>query len=167
MEGLIIFIVISVISFVLNKAKGGDEESQQKRKQMPPMSNNTPQDRRVEQSKPRTLEDFAKKITSEIEKKFEEPTNNRKLEEVKTKSQTKIQEYYLNKQQSEESTQGQGNGRGGSSILDRSKKLQEKREKTLQAQKSARSAIIPNSQKGIAQAIIMSEILSPPVSKRK
>lgn len=166
MEGLIIFIVISVISFVLNKAKGGDEETQQKRKQMPPMSNNTPQNRRVEQSKPRTLEDFAKKITSEIEKKFEEPTNQRKIEEVKTKSQTKIQEYYANKQGAE-STQGQSAGRANSSILERSKQLQEKRNQTLHSQKSARSAIVPNTQKGIAQAIIMSEILSPPVSKRK
>ncbi|GEK35218.1 hypothetical protein [Kurthia sibirica] len=184
MEGLIIFAIVSLVGFFLKKGK--DEEVKESNKQMPTM-NQSPSKPSEKSSQPRTksLEDYMTKVAQEIEKKVTQTssrtTNRPSMERQIPPAEESTEDSKPAREMSRETSKRQvakrelskrelskESSRGSSSILTRSHALQAKREKTLEASKHHNtSGIFPNNTQELAQAIIMSEILAPPVSKRR
>lgn len=121
--------------------------------------------------------EYLKKVATELEKQFEEVPKKEVPQKV-TKPMEKVQQQ-LNELKQEGRAQLENNrsnrptleenGRSSRSSFDYSKKIQVN-DKPLEVQVkvgSARSAFLPSTKKGMAQAIIMSEILAPPISKRR
>lgn len=178
MEGFIIFLVITLISFVFNKAKTSESNSAEKSKQMPPIGQGPSSSKKTSEHSKGNLSDYMKKIALELEKQFEE-TNGKK--ESKTKmpkiEPEKVEvvkaevETFVRGEAQELARQQARNQRSMQSSMERSRAAQEKRAQDLNRPKSrsrmVEDSLIPRSRKGMARAIVMSEILAPPISKRK
>lgn len=145
MEGLILFLVISVISAVIGRFNS--KENAEKKKQMPsmgqgPMAKKTPTSQR--------LGDYAKKMAEEIEKPLEEVKKKRE-KRVTTPRNEPVLEVV--------------SSRPFKNAAEHAKVNSNMSKKTVTT--NATSRVLPQTQREIAQAIIMSEVLAPPVSKRK
>lgn len=162
MEGLIIFLVVTLIGFVVNKAKGNSEEEANKRKQMPPMGQKPfPKSNQPKQSTQQRsgLGDYMKKVALELEKQFEEVPKK----EVQKKVEKKLEDYKeLETTRPLLTEQRAGREEYMRPTIERGSFRDEKKHVALK-----RNSIVPKTKAGIAQAIIMSEILAPPISKRR
>lgn len=168
MEGFILFLVVAGISFLVKNLKGEESDTAQKRKQMPPIGQgptSKPQTRTSQQQNNGGLGSFMKEITSELDKQFGEPKVKEAQKHVQ-KTTPKTLEIY-----DEEKTTAIAREQGLQATKEKAKALQAERQKTLNRAKrhssSVKKSLVPSSKKGMAQAIIMSEILAPPISKRR
>lgn len=160
MEGFIIFLVVTLIGFVVNKAKEGSEDVKNKRKQMPPMGQG-PLNKKNTQTPQRTgLGDYMKKMAQEVEKSLGEVP--------KQEVERKMQEYKQVKDDSRSLLEDTRVAREEYIRPTRPTMEQTKVASKEQAHKLVkRNRVVPKTKQGIMQAIVMSEILAPPVSKRK
>lgn len=164
MEGFIIFLVIAGISFVINNFKRGDENKSENRKQMPPIGQGPT-------NKPKTMKSasglggYMKEIASELDKQFGEP-KAKEIQKRVQKNAPRMQEVYHEAKESEMARQQVLQATKAKAVA-----LQVERQKTLNKarhhSKTMKNSLVPSTKKGMAQAIIMSEILAPPISKRR
>lgn len=178
MEGFIIFLAITLVSFVFNKMKSPEADSAEKRKQMPPMSQGPSSNKKTTEQSKSGLGDYMKKVALELEKQFEE-TNGKKLNkaELPKVEPAKVEilkadaDTFVRGEAQELARQEARSQRSIQSSIERSREAQEKRQQELsrpnQRSRMMEESIIPRTRKGMARAIVMSEILAPPISKRK
>lgn len=160
MEGLIILIIIGVISTLINQ-KGGRKE-----KPMPPFGGES-QMKKVRQTQKQsnepkgfTLEDFTKEIFQKFEdgiKEITQPSNEK--EKDKNVKETPIEQraneisFSNNKAHNDKATD--------------KKRSENHRNIPMNQEQSNEQDFVPTSKDALLHAIITSEILGPPVSKRR
>lgn len=154
MEGFIIMIIVFAISSLLNKNK---EQSKKQSKPMPPFSSQpAPRKQDVQPTqpnRPKTLEDFANEVFGQLNEKakpliqkVEQPL------EVQLPKSEPVQE-----------------------VVERKKLVEKPRftterplvEKLKQQSESDGLQVVPQNNKELMQAFVMSEILGPPKARRK
>ncbi|MBQ0139942.1 MAG: hypothetical protein KBT36_11630 [Kurthia sp.] len=171
MEGFIIFLVITLIGFVVNKAKGNTEEAENKRKQMPPMGQGPFNKKNPPTPQRAGLGDYMKKVAQEVEKQMGETPKK----EVQKKVENKVEEYKRAKEEvkplleNARSTREE-HIRSARPTMEQARAVQDEKRRILQEKRrefANRNKLVPRTKRGMAQAIIMSEILAPPLSKRK
>lgn len=178
MEGFLIFLAITLVSFVFNKMKSSETDSAEKRKQMPPMSQGPSSNKKTTENSKSNLGDYMKKVALELEKQFEETNSkkdsNKNLPKMKPEKVEVIKadvETFVRGEAQELARQEARNQRSIQSSIERSREAKEKRQQQLnrpnQRSRMMEESIVPRSRKGMARAIVMSEILAPPISKRK
>lgn len=164
MEGFIIFLVIAGISFFVNNLKGDNKNTTEKRKQMPPIGQGPSTKQNPQQSRS-GLGDYMKKVADELDKQFAEPVKK----EVQKKAPAYEETFVRGAAQELAREQGLKQ-QELMAIREKAIAMQNTRKKTLNKSNhqgnSLKGSLIPASKKGMAQAIIMSEILAPPISKR-
>ncbi|MEK4629421.1 MAG: hypothetical protein ABS944_01680 [Solibacillus sp.] len=161
MEGIIIMIVMFVLSSLFNKGK---EENKKQTKQMPPFSSQpAPRQQEVrneQQSRPKTLEDFANEVFGQLnekskpmDKKVETPAKI----EVELPKPAPVRELAERKSM-QEHLQERSSSRG----------LTERPiAQIIKKQEEATLNVVPSNQRELMRAIVMTEILGPPKAKRK
>ncbi|MEK5079785.1 hypothetical protein MKX73_12735 [Solibacillus sp. FSL W7-1436] len=155
MEGLIIMVIVFIVSTLFGKGK--EQQQKKETKQMPPFSSQpAPRkqevQRRTEQSRPKTLEDFANEVFGQLNEKVK-PVSQRverelpKLAEMPVEAARSAVEPVTEK------------------INNRSLK---ERPIVAMAKKEAEAfQVVPSSKRDLMQAIVMTEVLGPPKARRK
>ena len=159
MEGLIIAIILGIITSLVNKGK--KEDTKKSTKPMPPFSSQPAPRQQKEvrpaqqQSRPKSLEDFANEVFGQLNEKTKPVVQ--KVESVPPKQEEKP---------IERQTQPvvEQNSRSHSSNSNRS--LTERPIVQKLKQQSEALHVVPSNKRELMQAIVMSEILGPPKSKR-
>ena len=156
MEGLIIMIIIFVVSSLLGKGK---EQQKKESKQMPPFSSQpAPRkqevEQRTEQRRPKSLEDFANEVFGQLNEK------------AKPVAQKVTQE--LPKQVAKPVIEAKRVITDARTDNPNSARSLKERPIVAMAKKEAEAfQVVPTSQRDLMQAVIMTEVLGPPKSRRR
>lgn len=160
MEALIIAVVLGIITSLFNKGK--KEDNKKPTKQMPPFSSQPAPRQKQEvrparsQNRPKTLEDFASEVFGQL--------NEKSKPEVKTiETPAPIKVDLPKREVSRESF-------GNKPMLERTPSTRQLTERPIvqmiKQQEEQSLHVVPATQRELMQAIVMSEILGPPKSKR-
>lgn len=152
MEGLIIFLVISVISAVIGRL-GSKEEEKSTKKQMPSMGQG-PTQKKTSTSK--ALGDYAKKVSQELDR---QSTENQQKKQVKREKRVTTPRNVA--------TDLTESSRPFKNVAERPKVVAATNPTVTKRKVTSSQSVLPRTQRELAQSIIVSEILAPPVSKRK
>jgi hypothetical protein len=163
MEQLILFAVIALISMLFKGKKETDEKPKKPKQQMPPFSNQPAPPKRTpvstqQQSKPRSLEDFAKDIFTQLEqsaedakKSFEKKVAPVVIEETVKVEPEKVQRVAMSEQLEQRSS---------------TRPPLEERPLVKKLNDEAAFNVVPTTQKELMQAIVMAEVLGKPKAKQ-
>jgi hypothetical protein len=165
MEGIIIMVIMIALSTLFNKGK---QEQKKSPKQMPPFSSEPaprkqqqPARPTMQQSKPRTLEDFANEIFGQLNEKAEQMPVPKPVELPKEKqARPKFVETVEETVTSKVEARAELTHRASRTLTERPLVKQ------LKQQESPLN-VVPSNQRELMQAIVMSEILGPPKAKQK
>jgi len=155
MEGLIIMVIVFIVSTLFGKGK--EQQQKKETKQMPPFSSQpAPRkqevQRRTEQSRPKTLEDFANEVFGQLNEKVK-PVSQRVERELPKQAEMPVE---AARSAVEPVTE---------KINNRSLK---ERPIVAMAKKEAEAfQVVPSSKRDLMQAIVMTEVLGPPKARRK
>lgn len=156
MEGIIIMIIVFIVSSLLGKGK--EQQQKREKQQMPPFSSQpAPRkqevQRRTEQSRPKTLEDFANEVFGQLNEKVKPVTQNIERE--------------LPKQVSKPVEAAPSIVEPVTEKVNNARSLKERPIVAMAKKEAEAFQVVPSSQRDLMQAIIMTEVLGPPKARRK
>ncbi|MBK3493328.1 hypothetical protein JFL43_00280 [Viridibacillus sp. YIM B01967] len=162
MEGIILLLISLAIGAIFKDKKTEDKQAPKKRPVQKPQ---TTQQRPTQQRKPeparaersRSLEDYAKKVFSDLEKQFGEQPKVKTAKEFVEEKVVPVQE----RVRVADSSRNSDSPRSTRPAMSR---MKEAPKKAKQTDKSAFN--FPQTQNELVQSIMMAEILGPPKSKR-
>lgn len=156
MEGLIIMIIIFVVSSLLGKGK---EQQKKESNQMPPFSSQpAPRkqevEQRTEQRRPKSLEDFANEVFGQLNEKAK-PVAQQMTQELPKQVEKPVIEA---KRVITDARIDNPNS---------ARSLKERPIVALAKKEAEAFQVVPTSQRDLMQAVIMTEVLGPPKSRRR
>ena len=156
MEGIIVMIIIFVVSSLLGKGK---EQQKKESKQMPPFSSQpAPRkqevEQRTEQRRPKSLEDFANEVFGQLNEKAK-PVAQQVTRELPKQVEKPVIE--AKRVITETRSENPNNARS----------LKERPIVAMAKKEAEAFQVVPTSQRDLMQAVIMTEVLGPPKSRRR
>lgn len=156
MEGIIIMVIVFIVSSLLGKGK--EQQQKKESKQMPPFSSQpAPRkqevERRTEQKRPKSLEDFANEVFGQLNEKAK-PVSQRVDRELPKQVEKPVE---AARSIVEPVTEKINNARS----------LKERPIVAMAKKEAEAFQVVPSSKRDLMQAIIMTEVLGPPKARRK
>lgn len=160
MEGVIIAVILGIITSLFNKGK--KEDNKKPTKQMPPFSSQPAPRQKPEvrpaqsQNRSKTLEDFANEVFGQLNEK-----SKPEVKRVETPAPIKVD---IPKRE------GSREGLENKPLFEKTPSTRQLKERPIvqmiKQQEEQSLHVVPSTQRELMQAIVMSEILGPPKSKR-
>lgn len=155
MEGLIIAVIVFIVSSLLGKGK--EQQQKKESKQMPPFSSQpAPRkqevQRRTEQKRPKSLEDFANEVFGQLNEKAKPVSQKVERELPKQPKPVEVARSTV-----EPITNQISNARS----------LKERPIVAMAKKEAEAFQVVPSNKRDLMQAIIMTEVLGPPKARRK
>lgn len=156
MEGIIMMVIVFIVSSLLGKGK--EQQQKKESKQMPPFSSQpAPRkqevERRTEQKRPKTLEDFANEVFGQLNEKVK-PVSQRVERELPKQVEKPVEAAPAIVEPVTEK-------------INNPRSLKERPIVAMAKKEAEAFQVVPSNKRDLMQAIIMTEVLGPPKARRK